>query len=239
MSGRPTAGSAALAELLKRPIAFHPVLAGISGSVSAALMLSQALYWARVIEDKQPERDGWFYKTQEDWKRETCLSRWEQESARALLRRRDFWDEKRRGQPARLWFHVDLEKLAIAVSRYAEKPHSRLRDDLNLQIEEKPLTITETTHETTAENLGRSAASSRPSVEKRAALPQQRRYAIIARLAARATEILRDAPRIDLGDLTELLKTWAAHNGISYFDGWPGAASPIEQAITIARQRCS
>ncbi len=37
---------AVIAEMLDRPIAFHPVLAKISGSVTAGLMLSQAVYWS-------------------------------------------------------------------------------------------------------------------------------------------------------------------------------------------------
>src|SRR5215813_11475833 len=92
--------------LLRRPIAFHPTLANMTGSVSAGLMLSQAIYWTEVVEDKQPNRGGWFYKTQAEWTVETCLSRWEQESARKRLRKWDFWLEDRRGQPARLWFRV-------------------------------------------------------------------------------------------------------------------------------------
>jgi len=235
----------AVTALLKRPIAFHSVLARMVGSVPAGLMLSQAVYWTGVVEEKQPHRRGWFYKTQAEWTDETCLSRFEQESARKLLRKWDFWQEDLRGQPARLWFHISMENLAAAISEYVEKPHSRMRQNLNLDHEEttnksseKPRAITEITAETTSENIGRCAASSSYSSKSRKT-SQQTRYTIISRLADRAVKLMKDDPRISPGDLAENLKTWAAQERIPYFDAWPGAASPIEQAITIAIERCA
>jgi hypothetical protein len=69
------------------------------------------------------------------------------------------------------------------------------------------------------------------------ATPQQQRFAIVARLAKAAAEILNRKPDLPLGDLAEELKQWAANEGVPYFDAWPGAATPIEQAITIATER--
>ena len=83
-----------IAETLTRPVSFHPVLAKISGSVTAGLMLSQAVYWARVLERTKPEADGWFYKTQAEWTEEICLSRWEQDGARRSLRKLPFWRKR-------------------------------------------------------------------------------------------------------------------------------------------------
>jgi hypothetical protein len=70
-----------------------------------------------------------------------------------------------------------------------------------------------------------------------AAAPQQRRFAIIGRLTDAAVRILNRKPDCELGDLAEELKQWAANNGVPYFDAWPGAATPIQQAITIATER--
>ena len=69
------------------------------------------------------------------------------------------------------------------------------------------------------------------------ATPQQRRFALIDRLTDAAVEILERKPHCSHGDLTEELKQWAALNDVPYFDAWPGAATPIEQAITIAIER--
>lgn len=91
-----------------RPIAFHPILIDLTGSLATALFLAQALYWQR----RCPEgRDGWWFKTQDQWKRETRLGRFEQESARKRLRQLGILEEQRRGLPPRLWFRVDEARL--------------------------------------------------------------------------------------------------------------------------------
>jgi len=98
-----------LAEHFDRPIAFQRPFVTITGSVTAALFLSQAVYWAknRIAQD----RDGWFYKIVPEWEEETGLSRREQESARRRLTQLGILEAVRRGVPARLWFRVDLQKL--------------------------------------------------------------------------------------------------------------------------------
>jgi biotin operon repressor len=103
-----------------------------------------------------------------------------------------------------------------------------------------PFARTIKNHQEPSENLARrSPRSSSSPVEKESHQPQTHRvrYVQIGRLADRATEILRAEPRKSHGDLAEELKQWAADNGFSYFDAWPGAATPIEQAITIAVER--
>jgi hypothetical protein len=67
--------------------------------------------------------------------------------------------------------------------------------------------------------------------------PQRRRFAVIGRLAIEAHRILRQSPDLALPDLAEDSKRLAAVNSLPYFDAWPGAASPIQQAITIALER--
>lgn len=117
-------GMARVLQLLGRGvIAFHPRLVKLTGSSTSALMLSQTLYWTRILWQqslKNPtrparEREGWFWKTRTDWRRETSLSRHEQDGARARLRQHSFWQEKRTGMPARLWFSVDLDALARTI----------------------------------------------------------------------------------------------------------------------------
>ncbi len=104
--------SLSLLENFDRPIAFHRCFVTLTGSVTAALMLSQAMYWQKRTKD--PE--GWWWKTMEDWTEETGLSRKEQESARRRLRNAGLLEEERRGVPARLYFRVDhsvLEPLLL------------------------------------------------------------------------------------------------------------------------------
>lgn len=93
--------------LLDRPIAYHRVFVTLTGSVTAAVLLSQAVYWSR----RTGENGGWWWKTAADWTEETGLTRREQETARAILRELGFWQEEKRGIPARLWFFLDVPAL--------------------------------------------------------------------------------------------------------------------------------
>jgi hypothetical protein len=95
-------------DLLDRPIAYHRCFVSLTGSVTAAVLLSQAVYWSRRTG---AGNDGWFWKTGADWEEETGLTRYEQEGARKTLRSLGFWEEEKRGIPARLWFRLDLDQL--------------------------------------------------------------------------------------------------------------------------------
>lgn len=64
-----------------KPIAFNPILAKVLGGINNALLYQQLFYWC----DKGSREDGWFYKTKEDIEEETCLSRYQQDSARNYL----------------------------------------------------------------------------------------------------------------------------------------------------------
>lgn len=68
-------------EKFDAPIAFHRIFVEITNSVTAALMLSQAVYWTKRTADP----DGWFWKTTAEWTTETGLSRREQITARQKL----------------------------------------------------------------------------------------------------------------------------------------------------------
>lgn len=99
--------------LLDSPIAFHRCLAKITGSVCSGLMLSQAVYWSNRTTDP----DGWFWKTQEEWEEETTMSRYEQETARKLLKKTGFWEEKLIGVPAKMHYRINFEVLDKVLSQ--------------------------------------------------------------------------------------------------------------------------
>ena len=92
-----------LLDVFDAPVSFHRCLVPVTGGVTAALMLSQAIWTTQALDG---EADGWFLKSQEQWTIETGLSRWEQEGARRALRRAGLLEERRTGMPARLWFRV-------------------------------------------------------------------------------------------------------------------------------------
>jgi len=104
-----------LLEVFDLPVTFHRCLVPITGGVTAALMLSQAICTTQAIETAA---DGWFAKSQDQWTDETGLSRWEQETARRALRSAGFLEERRVGMPAKLWYRVRPETVWHALKTH-------------------------------------------------------------------------------------------------------------------------
>jgi hypothetical protein len=95
-------------------------------------------------------------------------------------------------------------------------------------------------HQETSRNLARPEPrnSSLPVENENPQWPDsRRRYVEIGILTKHATELLTRDPEKSLGDLSEELKQYAALRGIRYFDALPGAAPPVQQAITIALEQ--
>ena len=92
-----------LLEVFDIPVSFHRCLVPVTGGITSALMLSQAIWTTHALE---PAAEGWFMRSQEEWTEETGLSRWEQETARRALRRAGLLEDRRFGMPARLWFRI-------------------------------------------------------------------------------------------------------------------------------------
>ena len=132
----------------------------VTGSVTAAIMLSQAMYWS----DKTEKDDGWFYKTMAEWQSETKLTRHEQEGARKKLIATGFWHEELRDVPAKLYFMVDEAALGKAIkalppaNKFAGKRQPGNPKSANLVSGESATYIgTEITTETTQRNKSANA----------------------------------------------------------------------------------
>lgn len=200
--------SSGLSALLGKPIAFHRIYVQLAGSITAALMLSQAVYWSQ--RPSQP--DGSFWKTTEEWEEETGLSRREQDTARKALRRLPFWYEKRRGIPAKMFYRVDLNGLF-------EFLQTRLADQCKPDCTNPPnksggnrRTNTETTSETTSENI----SSLREDVGSK--LPPCPHEKIISLYH----ELLPELPRVREWNKTRrgyLQARWKEHPDITYWAG--------------------
>lgn len=93
-------------DLLDRPIAYHRVFVTLTGSVKAAVLLSQAVYWQK----RAKQADGWWYKTAEEWTDETGLTKHEQDTARRDCEK--YLKTDLRGIPATLYWKVDEEALS-------------------------------------------------------------------------------------------------------------------------------
>ncbi len=105
-----------LLEVFDLPVSFHRCLVPISGGVTAALMLSPAIWTTQALERAS---GGWFTRLQEQWSEETGLSRWEQKTALRVLRNAGFLEEQRIGMPAKLWFRVRPDAVWRALQAHA------------------------------------------------------------------------------------------------------------------------
>lgn len=145
--------------------------------------------------------------------------------------------ERRQGNSSRYIFHnlpVQESDHHLSRNRTTTRPTATGRGG-PIATGPKPLSNHQ---ESKPKPTAASRPSSIPTVEKEEnPAAQRKRFAEIGRLAAAAMEIRQAHPGYSDGDLVEALKTWAARHGITYFDAWPGAATPIEQAITIANER--
>lgn len=94
-------------EDIGRPVAYYPSLVKVAGSVGAAILLCQLIYW----RGREADPDGWIYKTQAEISEETGLTRFEQEGARKLLREKGILREKFSGVPRKLYFSISLERV--------------------------------------------------------------------------------------------------------------------------------
>jgi len=216
-----------LKELLRRPIAFHRVFVDIAGSVNAALFLSQACYWSEITDW------DWFYKTQQEWEKETGLTRHEQDAARRKLMQLELIQEARRGVPARMFYRVNGAILADLIAAFRQTglpddPQSRLPKTGNLYKEAE--TTTEITAKITKIDAVEELYSLYPrKVAKQNALTAIRRALQRLNSAERPAGVsdvlqwLRDrvitfasSPKGNAGEFTPHPATW--FNGSRYLD---------------------
>ena len=102
----------------QRFIGYYPVLAQLTGSVKCALLLGHALSWSRHYARSEPQRDGWFWQTTEQWRHSTGLSRHEQIRARVRLRELGLMSVQGRGMPRRIWYRIELDNLATVIGAH-------------------------------------------------------------------------------------------------------------------------
>ena len=93
----------------------------LTGSPDCALFLAQCVYWSGCETVKQ--RSGWFYKTRDEWKDETCLSRYKQEKARVRLKELGVLQERhqRRNDGIRLWYRINIGLLNRKLNALGEQ----------------------------------------------------------------------------------------------------------------------
>jgi len=108
---------ALLLDIFDEPIVFQRAYVGLTGSAVAALFLSYAVY---TTERLSAEAEGWFKKSGEEWKTETGLTRFEQQTARRILRELDILIERKYGLPAELYFKIRIDRVLELLSAQAD-----------------------------------------------------------------------------------------------------------------------
>ena len=112
-----------------RIVAFRAALGHATGSALCGLLLSQFWYWTNT--DVVKDREGWFYKTSEEIKSETAMTRTEQETTRKKLKSLKVLEEELRGLPRKLYFRINKDELYALLReyKYGEDEREQERDD--------------------------------------------------------------------------------------------------------------
>jgi hypothetical protein len=109
---------APLYQLPGRPIAYFPTIVPYVGSVNAAVVLCQLVYWTPRAKNDQ----GWIYKTQLELMQETGLSRHEQRAAREVLKDRDLLEERYDRVNHQLYLRINVEVYNAMVAALCDNP---------------------------------------------------------------------------------------------------------------------
>ena len=135
-----TALNAAL--MRSRPISVHRNVLNMVGSAAAGILLSQLIYWTR-HGSEIVQRDGWVFKTAQQWQRETGMTWKVQKRARSRLMALGLLEERRVCLPCRLEFRLNLNVLA-----------SLTHEHIRVQIENLSLDLFRSEHQVIKEMLG-------------------------------------------------------------------------------------
>lgn len=112
------AHQAVMLEVFAEPLMVQRVHIAIAGSLAAGVMLSQCGYISDALDADQ---DGWFTKSAQQWEEELGLTRREQEAAKQALRDLGVLTYRKVGAPARIWYHLNRERLGQLLSEHAER----------------------------------------------------------------------------------------------------------------------
>lgn len=128
----------------ERPVAYYPVYAKITGSITAGILLSQCCYWFYASGNKE------FYKTDKEFCDDLSMGLYELKSAKKRLQELGLISLNRKGIPAKTYYLVNEDKLITLITSYGKNPQLDSGKTTNL-IVGKPTTITEITTEITTE----------------------------------------------------------------------------------------
>lgn len=130
----------------QNPIRYHPGLIGFCGSVNAAIVFSQLLYW-----HGKGARQDWIYKTIKEMQKETGLTKHQQNKAIEKLEERSLVEVKRMSVRGKRHFKVFIDEARVAASRLPKSGKLNVRKQAN-SVAEKRQTITKSTQVNTTKS---------------------------------------------------------------------------------------
>jgi len=101
----------------QHPIAYLPCLLSLCESPTAALFMSQLLYWAN--KGNNPD---WIYKTLDECQKETGLSRSAQDNSIKIWKDLGVLELKLKGVPCKRHFHINFELLVTLLKNAFANP---------------------------------------------------------------------------------------------------------------------
>jgi hypothetical protein len=129
----------------EKPIVYNRVYSKITGSVTAGLLLSQLVYWAKTMDYKE------FYKTDKEFSEELGMGLYELRGAKKKLKELKLVNIEVKNVPAKTYYKVDVDEIIALISSLGKNHKLDCGKTTNWN-EEKPQTITENTTENTTEN---------------------------------------------------------------------------------------
>ena len=141
-------------QLHQKPIAYYPVYRDLTGSTTAAILLSQLLYWYSACGGRK------FYKSDSEIMEETRLTEKELRGAKNALKGNSFMNITLEGLPRRTFYDFDLSDLfaqlgEASAAQKAAQGTPKGRDSRR----QKGGAITENTHKSTTKNTQRDIAA--------------------------------------------------------------------------------
>jgi hypothetical protein len=111
--------------LLRNPVSFNPVFSEITGNIAAGVFLSQC-YWIteNIVEEGS---NGWFWRRQSQFERETSFTNDQQQYARNRLIKLNILEEKLVGFLPILHFRLNMEVLFSLLEENAQTNADRFK----------------------------------------------------------------------------------------------------------------
>jgi hypothetical protein len=102
--------------LNQSPIAFYPIYADLTGSITGGVLLSQIMYWFGQMKGER------FYKTDADLMQETRLTETEFKNAKKRIADLSFIDIIRDRVSNRTYYCVDVNEAISAIEIFESMP---------------------------------------------------------------------------------------------------------------------